>query len=186
MQPEFLAQRSALEELVYSRGHLGIMSVKCHPEMAGNGIEYAWGMAKLQFRRRFNDLSTKNQAANVAKSLSTESVIDKNGTLRGAPLGITRVRKYARHVRTYRNLYRIYGRMIRSLAKELKVTGFAFLEAMVKKISTHRNICELDRTYLKKDLSDDDEVAGESEDGGADSGRDTDGPEDEEVDEHEC
>jgi len=162
------------------------MSVKCHPEMAGNGIEYAWGMAKLQFRRRFNDVSTKNQAANVTKSLSRMPVIEKNGNRRGAPLGITRVRKYARRARTYRNLYRIYGRVIRSLAKEMGVTGYTLLEAMVKKISTHRNICELDRTYLKKDLSDDDEVAGESEDGGADSGRDTDGPEDEEVDEHEC
>mmetsp|Transcript_21670 Transcript_21670/g.57861 ORF Transcript_21670/g.57861 Transcript_21670/m.57861 type:complete len:302 (+) Transcript_21670:205-1110(+) len=118
MQPDFMNQRSALEELIYSRGHLVIMSVKCHPEIAGNGIEYAWGLAKLQFRRRFND----------------------------------------------RNLYRLHGRMIRSLAKELGVTGYAL---------------------LKKDLSDEESVSGESEDGGADSGRDTDGPEDEEVDEHE-
>jgi len=139
MQPDFMNQRSALEELIYSRGHLVIMSVKCHPEIAGNGIEYAWGLAKLQFRRRFND----------------------------------------------RNLYRLHGRMIRSLAKELGVTWYALLETMRNKISTHRNIIELDWTYLIMDLSNEESVSGESEDGGADSGRDTDGPEDEEVDEHE-
>jgi hypothetical protein len=32
-----------------------VMSLKCTPEMVGNGIEYCWGVSKLYFRRHFND-----------------------------------------------------------------------------------------------------------------------------------
>ena len=42
-QPDFLAQRSCLEELFFSRGHLVLFGVKCHPEIAGLGVEYIWG-----------------------------------------------------------------------------------------------------------------------------------------------
>ena len=28
---------------------------KCHPEIAGQGIEYAWGYAKLRLCKEFND-----------------------------------------------------------------------------------------------------------------------------------
>jgi hypothetical protein len=38
--------------------HLGAfirLTPKCHPEIAGRGIEYAWGYAKLCFRRGIND-----------------------------------------------------------------------------------------------------------------------------------
>jgi len=102
IQPDFSAQQSALEELVHAQGHRVIFSVKCHPEMAGNGIEYAWGISKLQFRRRFNDLSTQRQAENVSKALSTKSVVDKDGVLRSAPLCLDRVRKYSCRARTDR------------------------------------------------------------------------------------
>ena len=33
------------------------MTPKCHPEIAGQGIEYAWGYAKLRFRQHFNDMT---------------------------------------------------------------------------------------------------------------------------------
>jgi len=48
-----------LEELVHSRGHILLMSPKGHPELAGKGVEYAWGAAKLLFRK-INDCKVKN------------------------------------------------------------------------------------------------------------------------------
>lgn len=42
-QDDFLAQRSSLEELFFARGHLLLFGVKCHPEIAGLGVEYLWG-----------------------------------------------------------------------------------------------------------------------------------------------
>mmetsp|Transcript_17808 Transcript_17808/g.47436 ORF Transcript_17808/g.47436 Transcript_17808/m.47436 type:complete len:426 (-) Transcript_17808:240-1517(-) len=180
-QPDFAAQQSALEELVHAQGHRVIFSVKCHPEMAGNGIEYAWGMAKLQFRRRFNDLSTQRQAENVSKSLSTESVVDKDGVLRSAPLCLERVRKYSRRARTYRYLYEKYGEKLQELADERGVTGYDLLENMRKKVSTHRNICELEVEYLNDDLISEEKDGGES--CGGEEWEEEGEDEDEEVDE---
>jgi len=122
--------KPALQELIYSRGYLLIMRVKCHPEMAGNGIEFAWGIAKLQFRRRLNDRTTTNQSENVAKALSSEHVRDKNGNLRGAPLPLERVRKYSRRARVYRNLSRLYGDILLTAAEKMDITGFDLLERM--------------------------------------------------------
>ncbi len=33
---------------------------RCHPELAGRGIEYCWGKAKLEFRRN-NDFNPQNE-----------------------------------------------------------------------------------------------------------------------------
>ena len=48
-----------------------ILTPKGHPEIAGRGVEYCWGYAKLRFRRDFNDAIAKNLKANVLKSLDT-------------------------------------------------------------------------------------------------------------------
>lgn len=36
-------ERTELQDLVETRGHILLISVKCHPECAGAGIEYCWG-----------------------------------------------------------------------------------------------------------------------------------------------
>ena len=41
---DFLAEKGALASLIESRGHICISSPKCRPELAGNGIEYGWGI----------------------------------------------------------------------------------------------------------------------------------------------
>eukprot|EP00981_Chlorochromonas_danica_P006701 scaffold1462_cov168-Ochromonas_danica.AAC.11 len=48
---DFSTEMTALEELVNSRGHLLLISPKCHPELAGCCIEYSWGTAKMFYRR---------------------------------------------------------------------------------------------------------------------------------------
>ena len=46
------------------------MTPKCHPEIAGQGIEYAWGgYSKLKFRQEFNDGQACNLETNVRKAL---------------------------------------------------------------------------------------------------------------------
>jgi len=37
-----------------------ILIPKCHPEIAGRGIEYCWSYSKLRFRRDFNDAIAKH------------------------------------------------------------------------------------------------------------------------------
>ena len=43
---DFAHEKPALEELVEMRGHILRMCVKGHPELAGVGVEYAWGRSK--------------------------------------------------------------------------------------------------------------------------------------------
>ena len=90
-QSDFLAQRSSLEELFFARGHLILFGVKCHPEIAGLGVEYLWGKcvcvhacmnltpthcvpighSKRLFRNKYNDTCGKKIELNVRKSMAT-------------------------------------------------------------------------------------------------------------------
>jgi hypothetical protein len=48
---DFQNEKIGIQKLLESRGHILIVSPKCHPEIAGSGIEYCWGMADLIFRK---------------------------------------------------------------------------------------------------------------------------------------
>jgi len=48
--PDFKLETSELSNLWRSRGHGFELGVKCHPEMAGCGIEYCWGKVSLYAR----------------------------------------------------------------------------------------------------------------------------------------
>jgi hypothetical protein len=48
---DFLSEKTSL---MYLGEHLGVefdCSTKCHPELAGKGIEYSWGRVKSVYRR---------------------------------------------------------------------------------------------------------------------------------------
>ena len=46
------------------------MTPKCHPEIAGQGIKYARGYAKLRFHKNFNNAQASNLEKNVRAALS--------------------------------------------------------------------------------------------------------------------
>jgi hypothetical protein len=48
---ETIHEKTALINIMEARGHMLLPSVKCHPEMAGNGIEYSWGQAERFLNR---------------------------------------------------------------------------------------------------------------------------------------
>ena len=76
-----------------------LLTPKCHPEIAGRGVEYTWGYSKLRFRQDFNDAIAKNIKANVLKSLDRE-VLTTNC-----------IRKFARKAGEYKLTYALMFHM---------------------------------------------------------------------------
>jgi hypothetical protein len=52
MQPDFVSELTLLQFHGVKLGAIIDRSPKCHPEIAGEGIEYVWALAKLWFRRQ--------------------------------------------------------------------------------------------------------------------------------------
>ena len=104
------------------------MTPKCHPEIAGVGIEYCWGYAKLRFRKHFNDSIANNLEKNVRDSLS-KSVLTK-----------TRTDKFARKAREYKLTY-LY------LVKE-KALSHERIELITKQFKQHRSALDSDYKFI--------------------------------------
>lgn len=142
--PDFRAEKSALQHVVESRGHILIMSPKCHPELAGVGVEYSWGKSKLEFRRKINDEDPKHLKENVLKALSTDGI-----------LTLERVRRFARRTRDYRRTYALLASKGDDL-EELKrahggAEGYKLIEKMCAACKTHRNIVDMEVAFLNSE-----------------------------------
>ena len=128
---DFKNEKTALQHLVESRGHILLMSPKCHPELAGLGIEYSWGMSKLKFRRKTNDENPRKLRENMVASMCPKTI-----------LTLGRVRRFARRTRDL-------GRGYIALAK-IEAEGGPpidskdMIEHMRKKHKADRNILDLE------------------------------------------
>ena len=109
-----------------SHGHLAEMSPKCHPELAGVGVEYSWGKSKMQFRRH-TDHVAHHLHENIQDSMDV------------SVLTLLRVRRYARKARTYRRAY------------ETSETAISKrdIEKMVKTFKRHRSALDFDWKFIK-------------------------------------
>ena len=81
-------------------GAIVIRSPKCHPEFAGEGIEYDWGCSK-NFYRRLPILQKKG------KETFRDSV--RKSTCRNSVLTIKRRRKFSRRAREYMLAYHAFN-----------------------------------------------------------------------------
>ena len=70
-----------MQELIQSYGNMVLFSPKGHPEIAGAGIEYDWGMSKKCFRRANNHIA-KNCENDVRLSLGKTTLQITNNTAR--------------------------------------------------------------------------------------------------------
>jgi hypothetical protein len=109
-----------------SRGQIPEMSPKCHPELAGVGIEYSWGKSKMHFRRH-TDHVARHLHANIEKSMSLEV------------LTVLRVRRFARKARSYRESY----------ATSEVAMSRVDIEKIVTSRKCHRSAMDVDWKFLK-------------------------------------
>jgi hypothetical protein len=122
--------------LIESRGDICISSPKCHPELAGNGVEYGWGIWKKRFRQ-INDQQFKNLIPNIKTALEVVT-IDVSW-------------RFQRKARTYR---RVYAKTLEPRCSDSSSTSgdpsgdYESIELMTKRYKTHRNIAEIERKYI--------------------------------------
>jgi hypothetical protein len=123
--PDFREEKNALAHLIERRGHFLLLSVKCHPEMAGCGVEYCWGISKETFRKnnQISKLSTSDLQLRIEETLSQDI------------LPLSRVWQFERRTRTYMHMYREIG-----MTDSVKKLSYKNLEAQMLTYTTHRNI----------------------------------------------
>ena len=137
---DFVNEVGILQEMLEKRGHILIVCVKCHPEIAGVGVEYSWGKSKMYYRRHNSPDQRKNTLLDrIMKSVSTDV------------LPLDRIWKFERRTRTYRNIYTIIQEKKEKGELELDDMTHELIEKMMKKYRTHRNIVEIEREYLQDD-----------------------------------
>jgi len=129
---DFVNEKTLLEQLMEDLGHILEKSPKCHPELAGVGIEYCWGKAKYNYRRinRGTQIQmTAHQRARILVSLSP------------AVLPRRRLRKFDRKCFEYKKAY-----------AEIALDGaksFAHIEETKNKYKKHRTITQKAMTSLQ-------------------------------------
>jgi hypothetical protein len=108
-----------------------VPSVKCHPELAGCGVEYSWVKLKVDYRRK----NSKGIYAPVSKGGSTTE--EKLCRFKSTSLPIERVWKFESKARDYRRMHIVPDVSIRNMTiKELNVS-YSHLEKMMKMRKSH-------------------------------------------------
>lgn len=149
VRPDFVKEHSTLAKLFIGKGHGFLRTPVCHPEIAGKGIEYAWGKAKYEFR---NFINTKSNSVpvltrSVFRALGREDFLARDGqTRRDAPLPLMRIRRFARKTRMYMRAYGMYlsRQELLAAAKQDNETTFAMIEKQLKVYPQHRTTMDID------------------------------------------
>ena len=95
-QPDFIEEETLLQYHGRLLGAIVDRTPKCHPEMAGEGIEYSWGCAKGFYRRekRESKKTKENFRNTVRRSLDRDKVLTNE-----------RQRKFSKRARQYMLAY---------------------------------------------------------------------------------
>jgi hypothetical protein len=135
--PDFKHESTELEKLVQDRGHILLLSPVCTPELAGGGIEYAWG--KLKYEQRHRNETHEKLTGGEEFRMRMVSLFD-DPTI----LPMERVFKFQRRARDY---IRLYDNSIeRDGASAL---SYKQIESQRVKAKTHRCVGEgIERNFI--------------------------------------
>jgi hypothetical protein len=171
-QPDFIGELTLLQYYAKKMGATVDRSPKCHPEIAGEGIEYVWALAKLYYRGKPIE---RKRTKKKYRELVDECLSVVNLTK-------TRVRKCSRRAREYMLAYLAYDaikkehedRMTRSRVSNtaadahptqtdttldtLLHMNYKLIEKSIKTFKTHRNARDFDDTFIRRLQLDDEEV----------------------------
>ena len=94
--PDFLNEETLLQHHAKRMGVILDRSPKCHPEIAGEGIEYCWALAKIFYR---------NAPIKLKRGKDSFRDLVKKSTDPTGVLSIEKVRSCSRRAREYMILY---------------------------------------------------------------------------------
>ena len=112
-----------------------ILTPKCHPEIAGRNVEYAYGYGKLRFRHDFNDAIASNLKENVIRSLDQQV------------LALNRLRKFVRKARKYKLTYLLLFHLTYG---DNRNAGKDDIDHITKVFKAHRSAMDSDCTFIQK------------------------------------
>jgi hypothetical protein len=162
---DFKNETSQLQHIANKLGVAVIMTPKAHAELAGQGIEYSWGYAKLYFRRHN---TTGDQAKKLERNIRN-ALSDDNMTK-------TRVRKFVRKAREYKVIYHEFflakqaaeeeakeasidesatnvkkkeQKIKEEAVKRLSKHHYSIIEKQVKAMKAHRCALDTDFNFIK-------------------------------------
>jgi hypothetical protein len=150
---DFINEETLLQYHGKTLGVLVDRSPKCHPEVAGEGIEYSWGCAKGKYRRL--PLMDKRRKENFRNSV--RQCLDRTTVLT-----IERQRMFSKRARQYMLAYHSIevSKEKRELAgaaenKNDKHEMSAYLvEKIIKLYKSHRGATDFDSAYINAIVND--------------------------------
>jgi hypothetical protein len=152
-QSDFATELTLLQFYGSKMGAIVDRTPKCHPELAGEGIEYIWGMAKLYYRHQ--PLARKRSKAKFMELVSE--------CLSAVNITLSHVRKCSRRAREYIIAYKVFAQVQRDEQSTQQVNGteqgtgidestqlnFDLIEKSIKTYKTHRNVMDFDKGFIK-------------------------------------
>lgn len=142
---DFREEKTLLQVRAEEMGISIVRSPKCHPEIAGEGIEYVWGVSKNDYKRQ--PLEQKRGIDNflnlVTKSVSTDRITKE--IARGCA---ARARAY---MLAYRARHLLSINASEDVEEELRNNPICFdlLDKCVKKFRAHRSANDFDKSFIK-------------------------------------
>ena len=148
-QMDFVQEETLLQ---YHGRKLGVTvdrTPKCHPEMAGEGVEYNWGCAKGVYRRLpMTEKRTKTKFRQSAKLCISREIMTTE-----------RQRFFSRRARQYMMVYNAIDNNIQEDHHTTTTTNtggneqqpaisMMMIEKILKTYKTHRNIADSDKGYI--------------------------------------
>lgn len=138
---DFLNEKSLLQHHAEVMGVCVLATPKCHAELAGEGVEYAWACSKGKYRNL--SLSKKRGKTSFRKCVDY--------CLSEEVLSLERVRKFSKRARQYIQAYHSVDQGGAVAAEELEHVmefGPVALDCLIKKFKTHRCALDLQHKFV--------------------------------------
>jgi hypothetical protein len=137
---DFAEEMTALQHVGNELGVAVIISPKFHAELAGEGIEYSWGISKALYRRK-KPLNSKRSKESF-KRLVLEC------TSRQQVLRTATVRKLSRRARSYICAYYALYESNKGDIKRQALVTLPLIERVVNAFKTHRAVIDFDAAFV--------------------------------------